>query len=99
MQTKIISTSQNGIGTQKISKDSMESLLGKKFNSFPSNTEFRVYEGRIPIALVPLPNSKGRSVCLAFNSPVPRIFYWMFYLDAKPVSPLEFLRLKEGFNI
>lgn len=39
---------------------------------FPSGTSFALYEGKIPLAQVPLPN--GGSLFLAFDKLIPRKF-------------------------
>jgi len=62
----------NGSPTQEIAPEFIASVLGEKYDKFPEGTEFKFYEGKIPVALIPVPD--GGAVCLAFDTLIPRGF-------------------------
>ncbi|MDR2428283.1 MAG: hypothetical protein LBD62_00575, partial [Candidatus Margulisbacteria bacterium] len=60
---------------------------------FPHGTEFRVYEGHIPVALIPTPT--GGAVCLAFDTQTPRGFPIGSFTKSDAISYPEFQQLQE----
>ena len=79
MQTKLMSEYYgtddlvvNGRPTRDFSISYLKIILGENYDKIPEGTKYKLYEGRIPVAYIPLPN--GGAICLAFDTHVPRGF-------------------------
>ena len=61
-------------GDKEISINSLRALLGEEFANFPPHTEFVVYAGKVPLALITLPDSP--LLCVIYDACVPTGFYY-----------------------
>ena len=81
----------NGRPAQEINPSFIALVLGENYDEFPEGTEFKLYEGKIPIALIPVPD--GGLICLAFDTQIPRGFPIGSFLKSDSSNYEEFLHV------
>jgi hypothetical protein len=81
----------NGRATQQFSAAFLALILGENFDGFPEGTEFKLYEGYIPVALIPMPD--GGLICLAFDTEIPRGFPIGSFIKSDSSNSEEFQQL------